>query len=106
MKNLSPKIQVFGAGCFSCKRLLELTRKATAELGLLSEVEYVEDFKKMMEMEIMSLPAIAINNKPIMTGQVPEIAKIKELILTNMNHQSDKINNNFEQGGCSCGGKC
>ncbi len=76
-------IQVLGSGCPTCKRLLELTRQAVADLGLELEVGYLTDIQEIMEMGVMSLPALAINGQVVLAGQMPKIEKIKELITNN-----------------------
>lgn len=79
------KIQVLGSGCPTCKKLFELTKKAIEQLDLNEEVEYVTDVTKIIEMGIMSSPVLAINNKPVMVGQIADIEKIKKLILKEQN---------------------
>ena len=74
------KIQVLGSGCPTCKKLFELTKQAVQELGVKTEVEYITDIQKIVEMGVMSSPVLAINGKPILTGFVPDIEKIKETI--------------------------
>ena len=74
------KIQVLGSGCPSCKKLFELTKKAAEELKLKTEVEYITDIQKIVEMGVMTSPVLAVNKKPILTGFVPDIEKIKEAI--------------------------
>ncbi|MFA5022499.1 MAG: thioredoxin family protein [Patescibacteria group bacterium] len=77
-------IQVFGSGCPTCKKLFELTSKAIAELGLDTKVEYITDIQKIVSSGIMQMPALAINGKPVMTGLVPNLEKIKTLIKENI----------------------
>jgi len=74
------KIQVLGSGCPTCKKLFELTKKAVAELKLKTEVEYITDIQKIIEMGVMSSPVLAVNGKPILAGFVPDIEKIKKII--------------------------
>ena len=78
------KIQVLGSGCPTCKKLFELTQKAVTELDLSEEVEYLtgqEGIQKIIEMGIMSSPVLAINDKPVMVGFIPNKEKIKDLIV-------------------------
>jgi len=77
------KIQVLGSGCSTCKKLLELTKQAVEELSLKTEVEYITDIQKIMEMGVLSLPALVLNEKPVITGFVPNIKKITEVIKKN-----------------------
>ena len=74
------KIQVLGSGCPTCKKLFELTKQAAAELKLKTEVEYITDIQKIIEMGVMSSPVLAIDSKPVMVGFVPNVEKIKEAI--------------------------
>lgn len=76
------KIQVFGSGCASCKKLFELTKKAVAEIKLDVEVEYITDIQKIIELGVMSSPVLAIDGKPVLVGEVPNIEKIKEIIIS------------------------
>lgn len=77
------KIQVFGSGCPTCKKLFELTKKAVTELGLKEEVEYITDVQKMLELGVMSSPVLALGGKPVLVGFVPNIEKIKKIIMDN-----------------------
>ena len=77
------EIKVLGTGCARCKSLEKITRKAVEELNLDATVEKVEDIQKIMEYAVMRTPALVINEKVVMSGQVPKIAELKELITNN-----------------------
>ncbi|MCX6785135.1 MAG: thioredoxin family protein [Candidatus Komeilibacteria bacterium] len=77
-------IQVFGSGCPTCKKLFDLTNKAIAELNLNTSVEYITDIQKIIDLGVMSSPVLAINNKPIIVGFVPDLEKIKTAITNNL----------------------
>ncbi|HPA25854.1 MAG: thioredoxin family protein [Candidatus Pacebacteria bacterium] len=100
MKN-SDKIQVLGSGCPTCKKLFELTKQAVQELGIKTEVEYITDIQKIIEMGVMQSPVLAINGKPVMTGSVSDIEKIKELITKETTETTSE-----NKPACSCGGNC
>ena len=74
------QIQVLGSGCPTCKKLFELTKKAVEELELKTEVEYITDIQKIVEMGVMSSPVLAIDGKPAIAGFLPDVEKIKETI--------------------------
>ena len=74
------EIKVIGPGCANCKRLLEVTKQAVKEAGLETEIEYVTDIQKMVEMGIMQTPALAINGKVVLSGFVPDVKTIKNKI--------------------------
>jgi len=74
------KIQVLGSGCPNCKNLYELTKTAVAELGIKAEIEYSTDISKIIEMGVIQSPVLAIDGKPILVGQLPDVEKIKSLL--------------------------
>lgn len=93
------KIQVLGSGCPNCKKLFELTQQAVKELNLNDKVEYITDVQKIIEMGVMSSPVLAVDDKPVLVGLVPDVEKIKKAITSGSadSNQSNK---------CSCGGNC
>jgi len=73
-------IQVIGSGCPTCKKLFENTKKVASELGIDSEVEYINDISKLIEMGVMTSPVLAINGKPVLTGGGKSEEDIREAI--------------------------
>lgn len=78
------EIKVLGTGCARCKSLERITRKAVEELSLDATVEKVEDIQKIMEYAVMRTPALVINERVVMSGQVPNVEQIKDLLTNNM----------------------
>lgn len=74
------KIEVLGSGCPTCKKLFEITKQAVNELGIKAEVEYINDIQKIIEMNVLSAPILAIDGKAVIAGFLPGIEKIKEEI--------------------------
>lgn len=115
------KIEVLGSGCPTCHKLFELTQKAVEEMELQLEVEYIDDIQKILGMGIMSVPALVIDGKVVISGSLPSIGGIKDVLSSNFPNEvadssvpccSDQNNCNEdcpnESGvsGCSCGGNC
>lgn len=101
MNNKINSIQVLGSGCSNCKKLFELTKQAVGELKIEVEVEYVNDVQKIIDMGVMSTPVLAINNKPVLVGQLPGLEKIKEILSSD---QEEVVKDKC--CGYSCGGNC
>ena len=74
------KIQVFGSGCPTCKKLYEMTKTAVSANGLSVRVEYITDVAKMIEMGLMQSPALVIDGKIAAVGRVPSAKELKEII--------------------------
>ena len=74
------EIKVLGTGCAKCKSLEKVTRKAVDELSLDATVEKVEDIQKIMDYAVMRTPALVINEEVVLSGQLPKVAEIKEIL--------------------------
>ena len=74
------KIQVLGPGCQKCKVLAERVTQAVQELGLECEIEKVSDIKAIISFGIMSTPALAVDGAIKVSGHVPSLDRIKELL--------------------------
>jgi small redox-active disulfide protein 2 len=77
------EIKVLGTGCAKCKTLEKYTREAVAETGISAEIEKVEDIYKIMAMGVMHTPALVINQKVVLSGRLPSVAEIKEILIKN-----------------------
>jgi len=77
------EIKVLGTGCPKCKALERFTRIAASETGISADIEKVEDIYKIMALGVMQTPALVINQKVVLSGRLPTVAEIKEILLKN-----------------------
>ncbi|MDD2195614.1 MAG: thioredoxin family protein [Bacteroidales bacterium] len=77
------EIIVLGTGCPKCKTLEEATRKAVEELGVSANVTKEEDIVKIMNYGVMRTPALVIDGKVVISGRVPNVGELKEVISKN-----------------------
>lgn len=77
-------IQVLGSGCPTCKQLLETTKKIARELKIETEVEYITDVAKIVEMGVISSPVLAVDGKPVLTGGCHSEDEIKNVLQNNL----------------------
>lgn len=73
-------IKVLGSGCKNCHILKANVDEALKELGMDISAEYVTDMEKIMSYNILSTPALVINEKVVSTGRVLSVKEIKEII--------------------------
>jgi small redox-active disulfide protein 2 len=74
------EIKILGSGCPNCKRLEKLAREAAAELGIEATFTKVQDFDKIMAYDILSTPAMVVNEEVKVSGRVPHKDEIKALL--------------------------
>lgn len=73
-------IKVLGSGCANCRRLLENTKKAVAELGVKADVLYITDMMAIAEAGLLRTPGLIINDKIVGYGRVFDVTEIKTII--------------------------
>ena len=76
------EIKVLGIGCANCKALYATVEKVVNELGIQAEIIKEEDLMKIMEYNVMTLPALVINGKVVAKGRI-NAGEVKELITSN-----------------------
>ena len=74
------KIQVLGTGCPKCKKLSENAEEAAKEMGIEYQIEKVSEINKITEFGVMVTPALAIDGQVKVTGKVPDVGTIKEML--------------------------
>ena len=78
MENLT--IKVYGGGCKGCQTLHQNVIDALAEMNVAADVQYVTDMQKVMETGVMSLPALAVNDRIVSAGKVLSVADVKKYL--------------------------
>ena len=74
------EIKVLGTGCPNCITLEKRVQKAVKDSGVIANITKVEDIEKIMEYDVMSTPALVIDEKVLIKGRVPSVDEIKELL--------------------------
>lgn len=92
-------IKILGSGCPNCQKLENNVKKALEELDLKANVEKITDIVEIMEYDVMSMPALVIDEKVLLSGHVGEIKEIKEIL---KNLEKDGVKPKI--GGCGCCG--
>lgn len=78
------EIKVLGTGCASCKSLYAAVEKALAESGINATLVKEEDLMKIMEYNVMTLPALVVDGRVIAKGKKLSVDTIKELLKKNI----------------------
>ncbi len=74
------KLQILGTGCPKCEKLAENVKAAAKESGLEYELEKVTDVNDIMQFGVMLTPALAVDGEVKVTGEVPPVEKIREML--------------------------
>ena len=75
-------IQVLGPGCKRCAALHQNTIAAAEQLGLDAPIVHIDDYAEMARLGIMSTPALAVDGRVLMAGNVPSVDLVRQLLAT------------------------
>ncbi|OFX16358.1 MAG: redox-active disulfide protein 2 [Bacteroidetes bacterium GWA2_31_9] len=78
------EIKILGTGCSNCKNLEKAVINTLAELNITADVIKEEDITKIMSYGIMRTPGLVINNKVVLSGRVPAVSELKDIINKNL----------------------
>jgi len=73
-------IKILGTGCPNCKRTEAVVKTVAEELNVDVNIVKVEDIEDIMAYDIMSTPAIVIDEKVVIKGRVPSFEEVKDLL--------------------------
>lgn len=74
------EIKVLGPGCARCKTTYQVIEKVIKENNLDVKLTKVDDIMEMMNYNIMSTPAVVIDEVVKLKGTVPTEADVKKLL--------------------------
>jgi small redox-active disulfide protein 2 len=74
------EIKILGGGCARCDRLEKLAREVAKELMVEAAFTKVKDMDAIMAYDVMSTPALVIDEDVKSSGRVPRREEIAEWI--------------------------
>lgn len=74
------EIKVLGLGCAKCKATYNVIEKVLKENHIDAKLTKVDDIMEMMNYNIMTTPAVVIDEVVKMKGQVPTESEVKKLL--------------------------
>ncbi len=89
-------IKVLGTGCTNCVTTEELIKKVAKDLSIAIEVIKITDIQDIMNYDVMSTPAVVINEKVIIKGRIPTINEVKEFL----NKEDENCCNDSDSSCC------
>ena len=83
-------IKVLGTGCAKCNQLENLIKEVLKEMSIDAKIEHIKDINKIMEYPILATPGLVINEELVVSGKVPEKAKLTQLVINALDKEEKK----------------
>jgi small redox-active disulfide protein 2 len=74
------EVKILGTGCPKCKTLEQMTRDIISQNNIDATVTKVDDIMDIMKYNIITTPALVIDEKVVVKGRVPSAEEIKQLL--------------------------
>ena len=77
---MSKSIKILGTGCLKCKSMTAVVQDVVNENSINAKIEKVEDIMKIMEYNVMTTPALVVDNVITIKGRVPSKDEVLALL--------------------------
>ena len=74
------EVKILGTGCPNCKTLEKVVRQVVADHNINAKITMVQDIMDIMSYQVMSTPALVVNEKVIVKGRVPKKEEILQIL--------------------------
>lgn len=75
-------IKVLGTGCAKCKSMTSVVQEVVTENKVDATIEKIEDIMEIMKFNVMTTPALVIDNVVTIKGRVPSKEEVLALLHT------------------------
>lgn len=70
-------VKILGSGCANCRKLEAVAREAATIAGREANFVKVTDMKEILAYDLLSTPALVINEKVVCSGRIPTVAEVQ-----------------------------
>jgi len=74
-------IKILGTGCAKCKTTEANVREAVKQLGIEANIIKIEDIQEIMAYNVLSTPAVVIDEQIKIKGKVATVQEVKDLLI-------------------------
>ncbi len=77
---MTKQIKILGSGCAKCQSLTGVVKDVVLENNIDATVEKVEDIIEIMKFDVLSTPALVIENVVTISGRIPSKDEVLALL--------------------------
>ncbi|MEP2024261.1 MAG: thioredoxin family protein [Reichenbachiella sp.] len=77
---MSKVIKILGTGCPKCQSMTGVVKDVISDNNIDASIEKVEDIMEIMKFNVMTTPALVIDDTVTIKGRVPSKEEVLELL--------------------------
>jgi small redox-active disulfide protein 2 len=70
-------VKILGSGCANCRKLEGVAREAAGKADVQAEFVKVTAMQDIMAYDVLSTPALVINEELVSSGRIPTVAEVQ-----------------------------
>ena len=94
-------IKILGTGCPSCVTTEKIVSEVVNELNIEVKIEKITEIMDIMQYDVMSTPAVVIDEKVVIKGRIPSKQEIIALLVDNFANNACCSDENTDSSCCS-----
>ena len=94
-------IKVLGTGCPSCVSTEKVVEEVVNELNIEAKIVKITDIMEIMAYDVMSTPAVVVDEKVMLKGKVPSKDEVKAILIDNFADNACCSDEEFGSDCCS-----
>jgi small redox-active disulfide protein 2 len=80
MESMTKIIKILGTGCLKCQSMTGVVKEVVLENNVDATIEKVEDIMEIMKFDILTTPALVIDDVITIKGRVPSKEEVLALL--------------------------
>ena len=73
-------LKVLGTGCTACRMLADLVEETANQMGIEYTLTKVGEIDEITQFNVMSTPALVVDGDVKVSGRVPSVDEVKDMI--------------------------
>ncbi len=78
---MSKTIKILGTGCPKCRAMTTIVKDVVSESGIDATVEKVEDIMEIMKYDVMTTPALLVDDVITVKGRIPTKEEVRSFLI-------------------------
>ena len=73
-------VEILGPGCARCFETHRVVQHVVEEAKLEAEVRKVDSIERMVELGVLSTPALVVDGEVVLSGRIPKADEVRRLL--------------------------